>query len=95
MAGGFMELKNLPVKSRNDRLQAGRKSKREQDGKRREEEILPEGEKKTEPEEDNNFKSADLPQFKTAADIKYKKRPKAENRAIKDCDRHGFVHGAE
>jgi hypothetical protein len=38
-----MELKNLPVKSPNAPAQAGRKSKREQDGKRREEEIFPEG----------------------------------------------------
>ena len=68
MAGGFIELRNLPVKSPAGQSQAGRKSTREQDGKRREQEILLERWKKTEPEEDNNFKPADLPQFQTAAD---------------------------
>jgi hypothetical protein len=67
MAGGFIDLKSPRVKSPNDRPQAGRKSKQEQDGKRREQEIFQERPKKTEPEEDNNFKSADSPQFQTAA----------------------------
>ena len=68
MAGGFIDLKSPRVKSPNDRPQAGRKSKQEQDGKRREQEIFQERWKKTEPEEDNNSKSADSPQFQTAAD---------------------------
>jgi hypothetical protein len=44
MACGFMRSKSLPLKRLNVRPQAGRKSTGEEDGKRREEEILVEGE---------------------------------------------------
>jgi hypothetical protein len=40
MGSSFIELKSLPVKSPAERAQAARKSGRNEDGKRREEEIL-------------------------------------------------------
>jgi hypothetical protein len=52
------------------RPQARRKSGREENGKSREEEFCWNLGKKTKPEEDNNFKPADLPHFQTAADIR-------------------------
>jgi hypothetical protein len=64
---GFIEWKTLLDKSSAAGLQAGRKSSGQEDGKRREQEILLNLGKKTEPEEDNNFKPADLPHFQTTA----------------------------
>jgi hypothetical protein len=63
--------KNPPAKSPLRQSQAGRKTRSQPDGRRREEEISVEPGKKTEPEEDNNINPADLPHFQTAADTHY------------------------
>jgi hypothetical protein len=64
---GFIEWKTLPDRSSAAGQQNGRKSTGEEAGKRREQEILLNSGKKTELEEDNNFKPAHSPHFQTAA----------------------------
>jgi len=68
MGLGFIGWKTLPNKSSAAGRQAGRKSTGEEDGKRREQEILLNLGKKTEPEENNNFKPALSPHIQAAAD---------------------------
>jgi hypothetical protein len=63
-----MGIKAASHKTPADRPQARRKSGREQNGKRREQEFCQNLGKKTDREEDNNFKPADSPHFQTAAD---------------------------
>jgi hypothetical protein len=65
---GFIEIKAGSHKTPAGRPQARRKSVPEENGKRREEEFCRNLGKKTEREEDNKFKPADLPHFQTAAD---------------------------
>jgi hypothetical protein len=65
---GFIEIKAGSHKTPAGRPQARRKSVPEENGKRREEESFWNLGKKTEREENNKFKPADLPHFQTAAD---------------------------
>jgi len=82
--------RNASHKTPAGRPQARRKSGREENGKRREEEFWENLGKKTEREENNNFKPADSPHFQTAAD-KLSNYPGT----VPNLDRNGCPNSSE
>ena len=64
---GFIGWKILPDKSSSQRAQVGRKSRGNKTEKEEKKRFCWNGGKKTEREEDNNFKLADLPQIQNNA----------------------------
>lgn len=89
MAGEFIGRKEQPAKSPPPRTQAGRKSRSEQDGQKKRRKDFAGTGKKTEPEEDNKIKPADLPHFQITA-VKLFKAAGAAFDTVTPKDYQGF-----